>query len=133
MLNLAAPFLLGEVYPITVAPMFSDQPKHYATYQVVTDAGEELPPELFGLHLVYDGNPPGLGMGIEPVPTLHAFGEVADEAELRDHVKQILQSDSFAGVKFVIVKQHFVCCQDHGLCREDREFRIERSADVEDR
>lgn len=128
-LNLAAPFLLGEIYPITVAPMFSDQPEHYATYEVVSDTGETLDPKLFGLHLVYDGNPPGLGMGIKPSPTLHAFGQVAEESDLRRHVQQVLQRDSFAGIEFVTVKQHFVCCQDHCLSRDDREFRIERAAD----
>lgn len=129
--NLAAPFLLGEVYPITVAPMFSDQPEHYATYEVVSDAGESLDLKRFGLHLVYDGNPPGLGMGIVPSPTLHKFGEVVDEAQLRRHVQKVLQNEAFADISYVVVKQHFVCCQSHCVCREDREFRIDRKIDGE--
>lgn len=95
--NLLAPVVLGELYPFTVSPMFSDQPSQYCTYEIFDSAGQSLDPELFGLHLVYDGNPPGLGMGIEPTPTLHAFGESRDESTVRQHVQQTMQQNNIAG------------------------------------
>lgn len=95
--NLLAPIVLGELYPFTVSPMFSDQPSQYCTYEIFDSAGQKLEPELFGLHLVYDGNPPGLGMGIKPTPTLHAFGEFRDESTVRQHVQQVMQQNDIAG------------------------------------
>ena len=95
--NLLAPMVCGELYPFTVSPMFSDQPSQYCTYEIFDAAGGELDPEPFGLHLVYDGNPPGLGMGIVPSPTLHAFGEARDEATVGQHVRQIMKRDNIAG------------------------------------
>ena len=95
--NLLAPIVLGELYPFTVSPMFSDQPSQYCTYEIFDSAGQNLDPELFGLHLVYDGNPPGLGMGIKPTPTLHAFGEFRDESTVRQHVQQVMQQNDIAG------------------------------------
>lgn len=95
--HLLAPILLGERYPFTVSPMFSDQPSQYCTYEIFDSAGQNLDPELFGLHLVYDGNPPGLGMGIKPTPTLHAFGEFRDESTVRQHVQQVMQQNDIAG------------------------------------
>jgi hypothetical protein len=97
LVNLLAPIVLGELYPVTVSPMFSDQPSQYCTYQVFDAAGKELDAERFGLHLVYDGNPPGLGMGIAPTPTLHAFGEVADEETVRQHVQQAMRQSNVTG------------------------------------
>ena len=96
-INLIAPVLLGERYPFTVSPMFSDQPSQYCTYEIFDSAGEELDPERFGLHLVYDGNPPGLGMGIVPSPTLHAFGEVVDEPTVREHIQQVMKQSNVTG------------------------------------
>ena len=95
--NLLAPIVLGELYPFTVSPMFSDQPSQYCTYEIFDSAGQNLDPELFGLHLVYDGNPPGLGMGVKPTPTLHAFGEFRDESTVRQHVQQVMRQNDIAG------------------------------------
>jgi hypothetical protein len=95
--NLLAPIVFGELYPFTVSPMFSDQPSQYCTYQIFDSAGQELDPEQFGLHLVYDGNPPGLGMGIVPKPTLHAFGDVVDESTVRQHVQQVMKQSNVPG------------------------------------
>ena len=95
--NLLAPVVLGERYPFTVSPMFSDQPSEYCTYEIFDSSGQQLDPEAFGLHLVYDGNPPGLGMGIKPTPTLHAFGEVRDELTVRQHVQQVMKQFNLTG------------------------------------
>lgn len=88
-INLFAPLIVGELYPFTVSPMFRDQPSEYCTYQLFDDAGNELELEKFGLHLIYDGNPPGLGMGIEAEPTLHKFGEVPELDVVVNHVRDL--------------------------------------------
>ena len=85
--NLAAPLIIGEVFPFTISPMFSDQPAEYCVYRVLDEDGQLIDGEPFGLHLVYDGNPPGLGMGIQAQPTLHGFGETATLEQLKPHVE----------------------------------------------
>ena len=96
-INLLAPVLLGERYPFTVSPMFSDHPSAYCTYEIFDSTGQAIDLEPFGLHLVYDGNPPGLGMGIAPAPTLHQFGEVCDNQTVVDRVRQTMQAENIAG------------------------------------
>lgn len=91
--HLLAPWLLGEVFPITISPMFCDQPAEYCLYRVTDLEGNSLEASDFGLHLVYDGNPPGLGMGIQPQPTLHAFGETTTDEILIRHVQQVLDQN----------------------------------------
>ena len=81
--NLVAPMVVGEMYPFTISPMFSDQPQEYCVYEVLDQNGQLIDSEPFGLHLVYDGNPPGLGMGIQAQPTLHGFGETATLEQLK--------------------------------------------------
>lgn len=127
-LHLLAPLVFKECYPFTVAPMFRDQPEQYATYQVFDKQGNELDAKTFGLHLVYDGNPPGLGMGIEPVATLHAFGEVADEQQIVNHVRKILNTPEMSNVEEVVIKCHHVCLGENCLSRSDREIRVMRDA-----
>jgi len=85
--NLVAPLMIGEVFPFTISPMFSDQPAEYCTYRVLDQSGQPIDGEPFGLHLVYDGNPTGLGMGIQAEPTLHGFGETATLEQLQSHVE----------------------------------------------
>ena len=63
-LNIAVPMTYGEIYPFSTSPMFSDQPEHYCTYEVFSISGDRLDEQDYGLHLVYDGNPVGLGVGI---------------------------------------------------------------------
>jgi len=92
--NLFAPLVVGEMYPFTVSPMFRDQPKQYCTYQLFDESGNEIDVEAFGLHLVYDGNPPGLGMGIEAFPRMHEFGEVPEMTDVIDHVRSLLDIHS---------------------------------------
>ena len=106
--NLIAPMVIGEVYPFTISPMFSDQPSQYCVYRVRDQNGQLIDSEPFGLHLVYDGNPPGLGMGIQAPPTLHGFGSTATLAQLKDHV-----ADKLAAMperEFVTVDRCWVRC-----------------------
>lgn len=113
--NLLAPLVVGEMYPFTISPMFRDQPEQYCTYQLFDDSGVQIDAEAFGLHLVYDGNPPGLGMGIEPVPRMHEFGEVPILEAVIAHVRDVAKS---SGSKHIHIRvcQSVVCC--NGTCPE---------------
>ncbi len=91
--NLVVPFTIGELYPFSTSPMFCDQPTKYCTYEVVDADGDQVDLKRLGLHLVYDGNPPGLGVGIVPSPTLHAFGEVPERTELVPLILEKLSSE----------------------------------------
>jgi hypothetical protein len=113
--NLFAPFLVGEMYPFTVSPMFRDQPSQYCTYELLDENGNQLELEPFGLHLVYDGNPPGLGMGIEAAPRLHGFGEVPEFDLVIEHVRSKASSMQL-GCKNLRLCQTIVCC--NGTCPE---------------
>lgn len=108
--SLISPWLLGEVYPVTVSPMFCDQPTQYCTYQVFDESGKELDPELFGLHLVYDGNPVGMGMGIKAKPTMHEFGMVPKFEDVARHVRKSKALEKLSGCSSVKVVQTVVCC-----------------------
>ncbi len=112
--NLFAPFMLGEMYPFTVSPMFCDQPNKYCTYELFDESGQELELEQYGLHLVYDGNPPGLGMGIEAKSTLHAFGEVPELEEVVAHLREVSSRQNHP--RQIRIVQSVVCC--NGTCPE---------------
>ena len=107
--NLFAPLVVGEMYPFTISPMFCDQPSQYCTYQLFDESGNEIDLEPFGLHLVYDGNPPGLGMGIEAAPQMHPFGDVPEIEAVVDHVRGIASS-SDSKRKQIRVCQSVVSC-----------------------
>lgn len=88
LLNLVLPFVVEEVFPVTTAPMFRDNPHQYCEFTVFGPEGESLELEPFGLHRVYDGNPAGYGSGRLAAPSLDRFGivdspEVDWEAVLR--------------------------------------------------
>lgn len=124
-LNLLAPLVIGELYPFTISPMFRDQPSQYCTYRVAKPNGEPVESLAdFGLHLVYDGNPPGLGMGIQARPTLHEFGMVGGEAEVRRHVEEVLRQRG--DLPFVDVTQTVVCREGNQVCPHEVTWRIER-------
>ncbi len=114
-LNLLAPLVVGEMYPFTISPMFCNQPESYCTYQLFDETGAELELEPFGLHLVYDGNPPGLGMGIEATPRMHEFGQVPGLEEVVAHVRKTA-SDVKPECESIRVCQSVVCC--NGTCPE---------------
>lgn len=87
LVNVLAPIVVGEFYPFTVSPMFCDEPQVYCEYELYDSSGESLPLKEFELQRNYDGNPPGLGVGIKPAPTLDHFGHVPDERQLRRHLE----------------------------------------------
>ena len=126
--NLVGPMVVGEMYPFTISPMFSDQPSEYCVYEVFDENGQPIDSESFGLHLVYDGNPPGLGMGIRAQSTLHAFGESATVDQLRSHVQKKLAE--MPGRKFVTVKRSLVRCVDHCPTETVVELKVERPTDA---
>jgi hypothetical protein len=121
--NLLAPFIVGEMYPITVSPMFCDQPSQYCTYELTDENGTALDLEPFGLHLVYDGNPPGLGMGIEAKPRMHSFGEVPGIDQVVEHVRSVATNSNMKH-NYVLIRQTVVCC--NGTCPES----VTRTAEV---
>jgi len=125
-INLIGPMVVGEMYPFTISPMFSDQPSEYCVYEVFDENGQPLDGEPFGLHLVYDGNPPGLGMGIQAQPTLHGFGETATVDQVRSHVQKKLTE--MPERKFVTVKRSLVRCVDHCPAETVIELKVERLA-----
>lgn len=121
-IHLAAPLMFGELYPFTISPMFSDQPAEYAVYEVLDSNGNSLDLEPFGLHLVYDGNPVGLGMGIKATETLHGFGEVPPLEELKTHVTDKLAE--MPELAEVSVRRKRVFCNDHKLVEAIDEFQV---------
>ena len=126
--NLVAPLVIGEVFPFTISPMFSDQPSEYCVYQVLDQNGQPIDGEPFGLHLVYDGNPPGLGMGIQAQPTLHGFGETATVEQLKAHVEDILAA--MPEQEFVTVERCLVRCVSNRPVESVTSIQIFRNADA---
>ena len=117
--HLVAPIVIGERYPFTISPMFYDQPAECCTY-VLTDAdGAIIDAERFNLHLVYDGNPPGLGMGIEPTETLHPYCLPCQQQQVTDHVRGIMQRDSIAG-PITITRRHLFPQNNQIVDKTDR-------------
>ena len=93
--NLIVPMLCDDLYPFTSAPMFRDHPRQYCNYSVFAPEGNELPAADFLVQRVYDGNPPGVGVGIAPPPVLEqVFGTVADRRQVSQHVRKILSKRS---------------------------------------
>ena len=91
--SLILPFAVGEIFPVTTAPMFRDQPGKYCDFAVFAPDGTALPLETLGLQRYYDGNPVGYGSGRLPAETLDRFGDdgqvasvVPTRAELREWV-----------------------------------------------
>ena len=127
--NLVAPLVIGEVFPFTISPMFSDQPSEYCVYRVFDQDDQLIDNEPFNLHLVYDGNPPGLGMGIRAQPTLHGFGETVTLERLKSHVETKL-----AGMperEFVTVEQCLVRCASNRPVESVSTIMVFRQNDVE--
>ncbi len=124
--NIAVPLVWGDIFPFTSSPMFRDAPRVYCIYRVQKPDGQELPATDLLLQRIYDGNPPGYGVGIAPPPTLARFGEVASEAELTGHVQPQLAALEHP---FVTIEQDVIACVD-GVCRvrETNRFRVERLA-----
>lgn len=130
-LHILVPMFYGEIFPFTVSPMFSDQPSQYCTYELFDSEDEPVRLESFGLHLVYDGNPPGLGVGIKPQPTLHEFGAVPEQEEIAQHIRQRMQNDESLP-RSVKVVQNIVSPSGHQLETKKRcwQVSIERQGEV---
>jgi hypothetical protein len=56
--------------------MFADAPLCYCEYTITDPNGKQLDSAAFGLQRSYWGNPLGVGVGFEPLPSLDQFGEV---------------------------------------------------------
>ena len=123
--HLTSPFWIGELYPFTISPMFCDCPQTCCRYEVFNEDGSPLDVQQFNLHMVYDGNPPGLGMGIVPHPTLHPFGDVATKEEVVNHVREILNSDNGTAAKRVVVHQHLFFADDHQIQQEEKVWTVD--------
>jgi len=83
--NLLGPLVIGERFPFTISPMFRQEPTCYSEFSVRGPEGQSLALNRFALQRVYDGNPVGLGVGIQPPPTLDEFGRVPTREELLEH------------------------------------------------
>lgn len=140
--NIAIPLTLGDVYPFTVAPMFSDAPREYCDYRVYDPDGKLLAdnstrridppgaPDPFCLRRYYDGNPAGLGVGVCPPRTIDGgvFGSVQSEQHVRKHFEQCLKDHP--DLAFVDVEQDIVGPVDElrvGVMKTNR-WRIGREA-----
>ncbi len=124
--NLFVPLLFGDIFPFTSSPMFRDAPRAYCIYRAFGPDGEELKADSLLLQRIYDGNPPGYGVGIAPPATLARFGEIATEEEIREHVLRSLAESKQA---FVTIERDVIACVD-GVCkvRESHRFRVERTS-----
>ena len=122
--NVLVPLVCGDIFPFTSSPMFRDAPRAYCVYRAFGPDGMEIPVETLLLQRVYDGNPPGYGVGIRPPDTLARFGEIAAESEIKKHVARHM-----AGYEFVTIEQDVVACED-GVCRvcQTNRFRVEPAA-----
>lgn len=92
--NLILPFVIEEIFPITTAPMFRDNPKVYCDFTVLAPDGEPLEVIDFDMQRVYDGNPAGYGSGRTANPSLDRFGIIEDREQVipsRDEIRQWTQ------------------------------------------
>lgn len=126
-LGLAAlvPLAAGDLYPFTPAPMFAERFERFCVYRVVAPAGAELDAAAFALQHNHGGNPLGYRGGFEPPPTLHPFGVIASEAEVRAHVRARLAA---RGERYVTVQQTIIGPLPNGSVgpTRTRTWRIDR-------
>ena len=129
--NVFAPFFIGECFPVTISPMFCDQPESYCRYKVTDPEGNELDLEYFSLHQVYDGNPPGLGVGLKPRLTINIPGQVASEQLIVRYVKKGLRN--VPDIPWVNVEQRVFGQVDGsiGEVQDTNTWKIDRSGIIE--
>ena len=107
--NVVVPLVWGDVYPFTSAPMFRDNPQQCCNYRVYAPDGTKLPEEEWLCHRIYDGNPLGYGVGIQPPPVIEQrFGEVHDEECIRQHIEQLLTDPRHGNLTHVEVVQEVI-------------------------
>ena len=100
--------------------MFRDQPTVYCEYEVTDPQGNPLALKDFRLHRNYDGNPPGLGAGVRPIPTLDQFGIAPSLEVVAAHVSERLRQ-THPNLAYVQVRQRVVGAIDEntvGVIRE---------------
>ena len=107
--NVVVPLVWGDVYPFTSAPMFRDNPRQCCNYRVYAPDGTELPAVEWLCQRIYDGNPLGYGVGIEPPPVLEReFGQVHSERHIREHVERLLNEPQHRRLAYVEVVQEVI-------------------------
>ena len=107
--NVVVPLVWGDVYPFTSAPMFRDNPRTCCNYRVFAPDGTELPADQWLCQRVYDGNPLGYGVGIQPPPVIEqCFGDVHTEQHIREHVGRLLSQPQNRDLPYVEVVQEVV-------------------------
>jgi hypothetical protein len=107
--NVIVPLIWGDVYPFTSAPMFRDAPRQFCNYRVFSMKGKLLDPADWLVQRVYDGNPVGYGVGVEPPAVLEQeFGAIADEATVREHIQRQLAEPRHGREAFVDVVQEVI-------------------------
>jgi len=89
------PMFFQELYPFTIVPMFRDAPRQYATYKVLSSAGDLIPNHEVTLHQNYDGNPVGLGAGVLRRQTANKYGYILSSQEIVQVVKQHLSPSEY--------------------------------------
>jgi len=99
------PLAWGDIYPFTSAPMFRDRPEQYCNYRVFAPDGSELSQEDWLVQRVYDGNPVGYGVGVQPPQVIEQkFGEVHERQRVQEHILRQFEGAA-ASYKFVDVQQ----------------------------
>jgi hypothetical protein len=107
--NVVVPLVWGDVYPFTSAPMFRDNPQQCCNCRVYAPDGTELPAEDWLCHRIYDGNPLGYGVGIEPPPVLEReFGQIHSEQHVREHIERLLDQPQHRNLPYVEVVQEVI-------------------------
>lgn len=107
--NVVVSLVWGDVYPFTSAPMFRDNPQSCCNYRVLTPDGRELPVEEWHCQRIYDGNPLGYGVGIQPPPVIEQrFGDVHSEEHIREHIQQVLAEPQHRELPYVEVVQEVI-------------------------
>ena len=125
--NIVVPVGLGDLYPFTSGPMFRDSPTRYCNYNVFGPNNELLDAKTFLTHRIYDGNPVGYGVGIQPPSVLEDFGRERDEAYCCKHILDQLSTASNCLYPYVEIEQVVIGPIDServGVIRTDR-WRVE--------
>jgi hypothetical protein len=125
--NIVVPVTMGDLYPFTSGPMFRDAPTRYCNYRVYGPDGKLLEAEAFLCHRIYDGNPVGYGVGVQPPAVIEEFGSERDEAYCRDHILKHLTVEENRRYPFVEIEQEVIGPIDAeriGVMKTDR-WRVE--------
>ena len=71
--------------------------------------GAELPAEEWLCQRIYDGNPLGYGVGIQPPAVIEqCFGDVHSEEHIREHIERLLAEPRHRDVSYVEVVQEVI-------------------------